>query len=88
MPTQRFTVEVSAGIATQNEAGKVESIIIDVERKALETKSTTQPNDSEDGCKSKSEIDGSRVSGDSSSTYAGVQAERYQGMTTVIAIHE
>ena len=51
MPTQRFTVEVSAGIATQNEAGKVESII-DVERKALETKSTTQPNDSEDGCKS------------------------------------
>ena len=41
---------------------------------------------SEDSCKSKSEIDESRVSADGGSTDAGVQAEKYQGMTTGTAI--
>ena len=86
-PTQRFTVKISVGMATRSKAGKVESLNDD-ERKALETESTTQPNDSKNGCKSKSEIDESRVSADGSSTDAGVQAERYQGMTTGTAIHK
>ena len=83
-PTQRFTVKLSAGIATRS---KVESLNDD-ERKALETKPTTQRNDSKSGCKSKSEIDDSRVNADDSSADAGVQAERYLGMTTGTAIHE
>ena len=56
MPTQRFTVKIRAGNATRSKAGQVESLNGD-ERKALEAESTTQPNDSKNGCKSKSEID-------------------------------
>ena len=55
MPTQRFTVKMSAGIITRSKAGKVEPLN-DTERKALEAESTTQPNDSKNGCKSKSEM--------------------------------
>ena len=80
MPTQRerFTVKVSAGIATRSKAGKVESM--EDESKVLEQESTTQPNESEDGCKSKSEIDDSRVSANGSSADFGVQAERNQAV--------
>ena len=48
--------------------------------------STSQPNDSEDGYKSKSEIGESIVSADGSSTNAWVQAERYRGLTSGITI--
>ena len=82
MPTQRFTVKMSAGIATRR---KVESLN-DNERKALEPESTTQPNDSKDGCKFKSAIDEGTASADGSSADAGVQAERYRGITTGTAI--
>ena len=74
MPTQRFTVKMSAGT---KKAGKVESLNDD-ERKALEPESTTQPNDSKDGCKFKSAIDEGTASVDGSSADAGVQAERYR----------
>ena len=87
MPMQRFTVKMSAGVATQSKVVKVESLNDD-ERKALETESTTQPNNSKNGCKSISEIDDNRVSADGSSADAGVQAERYQGMTTGTTVHE
>ena len=40
MQTQRFTVKISASIATRSKAYKVESLNDD-ERKALETESTT-----------------------------------------------
>ena len=66
-------------------AGKVESLNDD-ERKALEPESTTQPYDSKDGCKFKSAIDEGTASADGSSADAGVQAERYQGITTGTAI--
>ena len=72
MPTQRFTVKMSAGFATRR---KVESLN-DNERKALEPESTTQPNDSKDGCKFKLAIDEGTASADGSSADAGVQAER------------
>ena len=62
MPTQRFTVKMSAGIATRR---KLKSLN-DNERKALEPKSTTQPNDSKDGCKFKSAIDEGTASADGS----------------------
>ena len=80
MPTQRFTVKMSAGIATRRKS------LNDDERKALEPESTTQPNDSKDGCKFKSAIDEGTASADGSSADAGVQAERYQGITTGTAI--
>ena len=48
----------------------------------LWTESTIQSNESEDGCKSKPEIDESRASADGRSTNAGVQAERYQEKNT------
>ena len=83
MPIQRFKVKMSAGIATRNKACKVESM--NGEGKALEPESTIQPNESEDGCKSKSKIDESRVSSDGSSTDARVQAERQQKIITGIA---
>ena len=78
---------MSAGIATQSKAGKVESLN-DNEKKELETESTTQSNDNKNSCKSKSKIDNSRVSADGSSADVGVQAGRYQRMTTGTAIHE
>ena len=87
MPTQRCTVKISAGIAIRSKAGKVE-LLNDDERKALKAESTAQPNDSINSCKSKSEIEESRVSADGSSADAGVQAETYQGLTAGIAIHE
>ena len=87
VPTQRFTVKISSGIATPSKAGKVESLN-DHERKVLKSESTTQPNDGGDSSKSKSEIDDSRVSADGSSADVGVQAERYQEITTGTAIHE
>ena len=66
-------------------ARKVESLNDD-KRKALEPESTTQPNDSKDGCKFKSAIDEGTASADGSSADAGVQAEGYQGITTGTAI--
>ena len=75
---------MSAGIATQNEVVKVESM--NDKGKALEPESTTQPNKSDDGCKSKPKIDESRVSADGSSTDEKIQAERQQEITPDIAI--
>ena len=76
MPTQRFTVVMSASVATRSKASKVEWLNED-KKKALEAEYTTQPNNSKNDCKSKLEIDESRVSADGSSTDAVVQAERY-----------
>ena len=87
MPTQQFTVKIRAGIATWSKAGEVE-LLNEKEKKTLEAESTAQPNDSINSCKSKSEIEESRVSADGSSTDAGVQTKTYQGMTAGIAIHE
>ena len=85
MQFKEFLHRFGTKYCPMNNLRKVESLN-DNERKALEPESTTQPNDSKDGCKFKSAIDEGTASADGSSADAGVQAERYQGITTGTAI--